>query len=67
MKTYDALSLLGQGLKSLMDSDRPCRDSLSALEYTLDGTGDDCEMIVDFVKETENEETGSVERRRFVF
>jgi hypothetical protein len=67
MTTFDALSLLGQGLKCLMDSDRPCRDNLCDLKYTLDGTGDDCEMIVNFVKETEDEETGGGERKRYSF
>jgi hypothetical protein len=66
MTKLKALSLIGQGLKCLMDSERPCRDNLSAIEYTLDGTAVDCELAVDFVEEIEDE-AGQVEKTRTCF
>ena len=60
MTKLDALSLIGQGLRCLMDSERPCRDNVAAIEYTLDGTGDDCELIVNFVEETDDTNTSRV-------
>jgi hypothetical protein len=66
MTKLHALSLIGQGLKSLMDSERPCRDSLVAIEYTLDGTVDDCELAVDFIEEIEDQ-AGRIEKTRTCF
>jgi hypothetical protein len=65
MTKLEALSLIGQGLKCLMDSDRPCADNV-CVEFTLDGTADDCELAVDFIEENEDEE-GQVTKTRTCF
>ncbi|HEY1859190.1 MAG TPA: hypothetical protein VGG61_02485 [Gemmataceae bacterium] len=67
MTKLDALSLIGQGLKCLMDSERPCRDKVAAVEYTLDGTTDDCELIVNFVGESDDAGTGRVKKEPACF
>jgi hypothetical protein len=67
MTSLDALSLIGQGLKCLMDSDRPCRDNVAALELAVDGTADDCELIVNFVVEGGDLKTGGVKKARSCF
>ena len=67
MTRQNALSLIGQGLKCLMDSERPCRDNVAAIECTLDGTADDCELIVNFVEETDDTKTGRVKKEPACF
>ena len=67
MTKLEALHLIGDGLKCLMDSERPCRDNLSDIQVSLDGTADDCELLIDFTEETEDEETGRIERKRSCF
>jgi hypothetical protein len=63
MTKLEALALIQEGLRALMDSDRPSRDYVAAIECSLDGTADDCELIIDFTEETDNE----VEKKRTSF
>jgi hypothetical protein len=60
MTKVEALNLIRRGLECLMDSERPCRDSLSAIECSLDA--DDCELAITFI-----EETGQLEKKRWSF